>query len=32
MSKIIVEKHHEGTLNVRNIENGVCFEIILRRT
>lgn len=29
MSKIIVEKHHLGELKVKNIENGVCFEIIL---
>jgi len=29
MSKIIVEKHHQGQLYARNIGEGVCFSIIL---
>ncbi len=29
MSKTIIEKHHNGRLEVKNIKNGVCFEIIL---
>jgi len=29
MSKMIIEEHHEGILRVENIDNGVCFEIIL---
>ena len=29
MSKIIVEQHHNGTLQVNNIDNGVCFTIDL---
>jgi signal transduction histidine kinase len=27
MSKIIVEKHHNATLKVKNTNNGVCFSI-----
>ena len=30
MSKIIVEEHHNGKLEVKNIKNGVCFKIILQ--
>ena len=29
MSKIIIEKHHQGKLYVKNIREGVCFSIIL---
>jgi len=29
MSKIIVDNHNNGRLNVFNINNGVCFEILL---
>lgn len=28
MSKVIIEEHNNGNLNVHNIQNGVCFEII----
>jgi signal transduction histidine kinase len=31
MSKVIVEKHHNGRLVVENIEEGVCFTIVLPR-
>ena len=27
MSKIIIEKHHNGNLSVKNVDNGVCFKI-----
>jgi len=30
MSKIMVEEHNNGKLNVKNIDNGVCFSIELR--
>ena len=30
MSKVIVEEHMDGELNIKNISNGACFEIILR--
>ena len=30
MSKIIVEDHHKGKLEVKNREEGVCFTIILQ--
>jgi len=30
MSKIIVEDHHNGKLEVQNIDEGVCFTIILQ--
>ena len=29
MSKTIVEEHHQGVLLVRNVDDGVCFEISL---
>jgi len=29
MSKTIVEKHLQGTLNVENTENGVCFKVAI---
>ncbi|WP_345979337.1 PAS domain-containing sensor histidine kinase [Sulfurimonas sp. HSL3-2] len=29
ISKIVIENHSSGLLNVKNIDNGVCFEIIL---
>ncbi len=32
MSKIIVEEHHNGKLNVINKEGGVCFEIELNES
>ncbi len=30
MSKIMIEEHNNGILTVKNIDNGVCFEIILK--
>ena len=32
MSKIIVNKHLNGSLNVQNRDDGVCFSIILSLT
>ena len=29
ISKIVIENHSAGLLNVKNMDNGVCFEIIL---
>ncbi len=29
MSKVIIEEHHNGVLKAKNLDNGVCFEIIL---
>jgi len=29
MSKTIVEEHHKGSLDVKNIDDGVCFSIVL---
>jgi PAS domain S-box-containing protein len=29
ISKIVIESHSAGLLNVRNVNNGACFEIIL---
>ena len=29
MSKTIVEEHHNGTISVKNIDDGVCFSILL---
>ena len=31
MSKIIIEKHHQGKLSVKNIREGVCFSILLSK-
>lgn len=31
MSRVIVEDHHGGALNVSNVENGISFEIVLPR-
>ena len=31
MSKIIIEKHHKGKLSIKNIKNGVCFNIELAK-
>jgi len=28
MSKVMTEEHNNGKLNVKNIKNGVCFEIL----
>ncbi len=30
MSKIMVEEHNNAILSVKNIDNGICFEIILK--
>ena len=30
MSKIIVQKHLNGYIEVKNKDNGVCFSIVLR--
>jgi nitrogen fixation/metabolism regulation signal transduction histidine kinase len=29
MSKIIIEEHNSGLLNVNNLNDGVCFDIVL---
>ena len=29
ISKTVIESHNKGLLNVKNIDNGVCFEIVL---
>jgi len=31
ISKMIIETHHDGKLNVYNHQNGICFEIILQK-
>ena len=31
MSKTIVEEHHNGSLEVLNLDDGVCFKIIMNR-
>lgn len=31
MSKLLIEKHNAGSLKAYNIDNGVCFEIILKK-
>ncbi len=30
MSKIIVNKHHKGNMDVANTEDGVCFTVALK--
>ena len=32
MSKIIVEEHNGGTLEIKNLDDGVCFIIILKKS
>ncbi len=31
ISKVVIEDHSSGLLNVANVDDGVCFEIILKR-
>ncbi|MCJ8326101.1 MAG: ATP-binding protein [Campylobacterales bacterium] len=31
MSKIMIEEHNNGALNVHNINNGICFEILFNK-
>ena len=32
MSKMMIEDHMNGALNAYNTDNGVCFDILLKKT